>query len=176
MSLRAPSASSSEWRRSEVALAAYGSRTLPRRISEPRDTVGCMRARVVVLLVLIAGSLAWVGTRALSGNLVYYVTPTELLQQHPPAGEHLRLGGLVVPGSVHQNGDGVNFIVTDGTTRMTVVHGGGTPALFRTGIGVVLEGTFGADGAFHSDTMLIKHGEEYRPPASGETPSPALIG
>ena len=135
-----------------------------------------MRARVVVLLVLIAGSLAWVGTRGLSGNLVYYVTPTELLQQHPPAGERLRLGGQVVPGSVHQNGDGVDFIVTDGTTRMTVVHGGGTPALFRTGIGVVLEGTFGNDGAFHSDTMLIKHGEEYRPPAPGETPSPALIG
>ena len=140
-----------------------------------------MRARVVVLLVLIAGSLAWVGTRGLSGNLVYYVTPTELLQQRPPAGERLRLGGRVVPGSVHQgsvhqNDDGVDFIVTDGTTRMTVVHGGGTPALFRTGIGVVLEGTFGADGAFHSDTMLIKHGEEYRPPASGETPSPALIG
>ena len=136
-----------------------------------------MRVRVVVLLVLIVGSLAWVGTRALSGSLVYYVTPTELLQEQPPADSRLRLGGQVVPGSVHEaSGDGVAFVVTDGTTRMSVVHTGGTPALFQAGSGVVLEGTFGADGAFHSDTMLVKHGEEYRPPGPGETPGPVEVG
>lgn len=133
-----------------------------------------MRVRVVVLLVLIAGGLTWVATQALSGNLVYYVTPTELLADQPAPGEYLRLGGQVVPGSVHEVGRGVGFVVTDGTTRMTVVHTGGTPALFQTGTGVVLEGTF-ADGAFHSDTMLVKHGEEYRPPAPGHTPSPVEV-
>lgn len=133
-----------------------------------------MRVRVVVLLVLIAGGLTWVATQALSGNLVYYVTPTELVADQPAPGEYLRLGGQVVPGSVHDVGRGVGFVVTDGTTRMTVVHTGGTPALFQTGTGVVLEGTF-ADGAFHSDTMLVKHGEEYRPPAPGHTPSPVEV-
>lgn len=133
-----------------------------------------MRVRVVVLLVLIAGGLTWVATQALSGNLVYYVTPTELLADQPAPGEYLRLGGQVVPGSVHDVGEGVGFVVTDGNTRMTVVHTGGTPALFQTGTGVVLEGTF-ADGAFHSDTMLVKHGEEYRPPAPGHTPSPVEV-
>ena len=141
-----------------------------------------MRVRVVVLLVLITGSLAWVGTQALSGNLVYYVTPTELLHQHPAPNERLRLGGQVVPGSLHDVSDGVDFVVTDGTTRMTVVHTGSTPALFKSGTGVVLEGTYGTDGAFHSDNMLVKHGEEYRPPPPGETPPrrgdlmPALVG
>lgn len=135
-----------------------------------------MRVRVVVLLVLIVGSLAWVGSRAISGNLVYYVTPTELLEQQPAPGDRLRLGGQVVPGSVHEVGDGVDFVVTDGTTRMTVVHLGGVPALFRTESGVVLEGSYGADGAFHSDTMLVKHGEDYRPPEPGHTPSPAQVG
>jgi cytochrome c-type biogenesis protein CcmE len=134
-----------------------------------------VRVRVVVLLVLIAGSLAWVGTQALSGSLVYYVTPTELLQQQPAPGERLRLGGQVVPGSVHDVADGVDFVLTDGTTRMSVVHTGSTPALFKTGTGVVIEGTYGPDGAFHSDTMLVKHSEEYRPPAPGETPSPAEV-
>jgi cytochrome c-type biogenesis protein CcmE len=133
-----------------------------------------VRVRVVVLLVLIAGGLTWVATQALSGSLVYYVTPTELLADQPAPGEYLRLGGQVVPGSVHDVGRGVGFVVTDGTTRMTVVHTGGTPALFQTGTGVVLEGTF-ADGAFHSDTMLVKHGEEYRPPAPGHTPSPVEV-
>jgi hypothetical protein len=40
----------------------------------------------------------------------------------------------------------------------------------------VLEGTYGTDGAFHSDTMLIKHGEEYAPPRPGETPGPVQVG
>jgi cytochrome c-type biogenesis protein CcmE len=135
-----------------------------------------VRVRVVVLLVLTVGGLAWVGSRALSGNLVYYVTPTELLEQQPAPGERLRLGGQVLPGSVHDLEDGVDFVVTDGTTRMTVVHRGAAPAMFRTGIGVVLEGSYGADGAFHSDTMLVKHGEEYRPPTDGHTPSPVQVG
>jgi cytochrome c-type biogenesis protein CcmE len=135
-----------------------------------------VRVRVVVLLVLIAGSLAWVGSRALSGNLVYYVTPSELLEQQPAPGERLRLGGQVVPGSVDAADGEVDFVVTDGTTRMTVVHEGATPAMFRTGVGVVLEGSYGSDGAFHSDTMLVRHSEEYRPPAPGHTPSPAQVG
>ena len=135
-----------------------------------------MRLRVVILLVLIAGSLAWVGTNALSGSLVYYVTPTELLHQHPAPDERLRLGGQVVPGSVHEAAGGVDFVVTDGTTRMSVVHTGSTPAMFRTGIGVVLEGTYGGDGAFHSDTMLVKHSEQYAPPVNGASPSPFQAG
>jgi cytochrome c-type biogenesis protein CcmE len=134
-----------------------------------------VRVRVVVLLVLITGSLAWVGTQALSGNLVYYVTPTELLRQHPAPDERLRLGGRVVPGSLHDVADGVDFVVTDGITRMSVVHTGSTPSLFQSGTGVVLEGTYGMDGAFHSDNMLVKHGEEYRPPAPGETPVPDVV-
>jgi cytochrome c-type biogenesis protein CcmE len=134
-----------------------------------------VRLRVVVLLLLIVGSLAWVGTQALSGSLVYYVTPTELLHDQPQPGERLRLGGQVVPGSVHVVGNAIEFILTDGTTRMTVIHRGSTPALFRSGTGVVLEGTYGTDGAFHSDTMLVKHSEDYRPPPPGQTPSPEPV-
>jgi cytochrome c-type biogenesis protein CcmE len=134
-----------------------------------------VRVRVVILLVLIVGSLAWVASSALSRNLVYYLTPTELLQQQPPPGERVRLGGQVVPGSIHDLRDGVDFVVTDGESRMTVVHLGSTPAMFRTGTGVVLEGTYGPDGAFHSDTMLAKHAEDYRPPTPGHTPSPAPV-
>ena len=77
-----------------------------------------------------------------------------------------------MPGSLHDVSGGVDFVVTDGTTRMSVVHTGSTPSLFKSGTGVVLEGTYGTDGAFHSDNMLVKHGEQYRPPAPGETPPP----
>ena len=130
------------------------------------------RGRVVFVLAVVAASLVWVAAKGLSGSLVYYQTPTELLQQGSTAvGERVRLGGLVAPGSVRTAGATVRFIVTDGTTRMSVVDTAGVPSLFHDGKGVVLEGTYGADGAFHADTVLVKHSDCYRPPAAGQTPN-----
>jgi cytochrome c-type biogenesis protein CcmE len=132
------------------------------------------RGRVVFVMVVVGASLAWVAAQGLSGNLVYYKTPTELLNQGPSAvGDRVRLGGLVQPGSVRREGSTVTFIVTDGTTRMTVVDTAGVPSLFRDGKGVVVEGSYGNDGAFHADTVLVKHSDDYRPPAPGQTPHSA---
>jgi cytochrome c-type biogenesis protein CcmE len=58
---------------------------------------------------------------------------------------------------------------------MTVVASGAVPALFRPGQGVIVEGVYGSDGAFHADTVLVKHAEVYRPPQPGETPESAKI-
>ena len=130
------------------------------------------RGRVIVALALIAGSLGWVAFRGLTNNLVYFVTPTELLTRGT-VGERVRLGGLVDPGSVQHQGPTIQFVVTDGSTRLTVVDTGGVPSLFREGQGVVVEGVYGADGAFHADTVLVKHGDDYRPPGPGQTPTSA---
>ena len=132
------------------------------------------RGRVVVALALIAGSLGWVAFKGLSSSLVYYRTPTEVLAT-PDVGQRARLGGYVVPGSVQRDGSVVRFLVTDGTTRMTVVDTGGVPALFRDGQGVVVEGSYGRDGAFHADTVLVKHNGVYEPPKPGETPTAANL-
>ena len=130
------------------------------------------RGRLLFVLAVVGASLAWVAAKGLSGNLVYYLTPTELLKQGSSAvGDRVRLGGLVQPGSVERSGSTVRFVVTDGTTRMTVVDTGGVPSLFRDGRGVVLEGAYGRDGAFHADTVLVKHSDCYRPPAPGTTPA-----
>jgi cytochrome c-type biogenesis protein CcmE len=132
------------------------------------------RARVLFVLAVIAGSLVWVAAKGLSGNLVYYKTPTEILQKGSAlVGEQVRLGGFVIPGSVQRSGSVVRFVVTDGTTRLTVIDTGGVPALFRDGQGVVVEGSFGRDGAFHSDTVLVKHNGVYTPPPAGQTPHSA---
>ena len=50
------------------------------------------------------------------------------------------------------------------------------PSLFRAGAGVVLEGVYGGDGAFHADTVLVKHSDSYTPPAPGQTPHSASVG
>jgi len=134
------------------------------------------RGRVYISLAVIAGGLAWVAAKGLSGNLVYYRTPTEVLRQSAAlAGERFRLGGLVIPGSIERSGSITRFVVTDGTTRLTVIDTGSLPALFRDGQGVVVEGIYGQDGAFHSDTVLVKHKGVYTPPAPGETPTSANL-
>lgn len=97
----------------------------------------------------------------LSANLVYFRTPTELLTEIEPSTERLRLGGQVVEGTVSTQGETLLLIVTDGRESMTVSHDGVVPQLFAEGQGVIVEGTW--DGAmFHSDTMLIRHDEQYR--------------
>lgn len=132
------------------------------------------RGRLFVGLALIAGSLAWVGTRGLSGNLVYYRTPSEIVREGV-AGDAVRLGGQVVPGSARETADGLVFLVTDGTTRISVVSPGGAPSLFRDGQGVVVEGRYRSDGAFHAENVFVKHGAVYRAPAPGATPTTARL-
>jgi cytochrome c-type biogenesis protein CcmE len=133
-------------------------------------------ARLLIAAALVAGGLGWVAYEGLQGNLVYFRTPTEIVKLGRSAvGERVRLGGLVMPGSVRRAGQTVRFVVTDQTTRMTVVDSEGVPALFREGKGVVLEGYYGADGAFHADTVLVKHSDRYAPPEPGQTPHTANV-
>ena len=132
------------------------------------------RGRAFFAVAVIVGALGWVAAKGLTSALVYYKTPTDLLAPNASAvGERARLGGLVVPGSVQDQGTVIRFVVTDGTNHMTVVDTGGVPALFRAGQGVVVEGFLGPDGAFHADTVLVKHNGVYRPPSPGETPHAA---
>ncbi len=110
------------------------------------------RRRVLVAVGLIVASLGWVAWKGLSGNLVYFKTPTEILHDGT-VGQRIRMGGLVEPGTVSRTTHTVRFVVTDGTSHLY----------------------YGSDGAFHADTVLIKHNGVYRPPAPGETPTSANL-
>jgi cytochrome c-type biogenesis protein CcmE len=135
------------------------------------------RTRVVAALGVITVSLGWVAFKGVTGNLVYYKTPTELLSEGTSAvGQRVRLGGLVEPDSLQRSGEAVRFLLGDGTTRMTVIDTAPVPALFQEGRGVVVEGTYGADGAFHADTVIVKHSDRYSPPSPGQTPPPFEAG
>jgi cytochrome c-type biogenesis protein CcmE len=134
------------------------------------------RLRVLVLGGAVVASLGWVASNGLASNLVYYETPSDLVAKGPTgAGNRMRLGGYVVPGTVHDTQGGASFVVTDGTHEMAVTHTGGVPSMFQAGRGVVVEGFYGGDGVFHSDTVLVKHDNVYRPPAPGETPHVARV-
>lgn len=130
------------------------------------------RLRLVTCVLVVVAALGWVSVRGLTGSLVYYLTPTDVVTGHQAqVGQRIRLGGYVLPGTVdHHRGGALTFTVTDGTRAMPVVSTGPVPELFRAGQGVVLEGALGADRRFHSDTLLVKHNGEYRPPEPGQQP------
>lgn len=97
---------------------------------------------------------------SLNDSLVYFKTPTELMAQSA-SDARTRLGGQVVNGTIVATADNVSFEVTDGVEAVKVVHSGAPQELFQEGIGVVLEGVW-RDGVFRSDTMIIRHDEQYR--------------
>lgn len=116
--------------------------------------------RFVIPAALLVGVVA-VLLFTLNSNLVYFNTPTELVQDEVDTERRFRLGGQVAEATVVQTADGVTFEVTDGRYSVPVVHRGAPPQLFQEGTGVVVEGSW--DGStFRSDSMLVKHDEQYR--------------
>ena len=125
-------------------------------------------------VALIAVAVALV-LNAFQSNLVFFFSPTDVVENRAPQGRMFRIGGLVESQSVKRDGLTVRFNVTDTAKTIPVVYTGILPDLFREGKGVVAQGRLGSDGVFHADTLLVKHSSEYRPPGPGETPGPATL-
>lgn len=105
---------------------------------------------------------------ALEDSIVFFYSPTDLIEKPPPPGQRLRIGGLVEEGSVVRGqGTRVTFRVTDLATALPVAYVGLLPDLFREGQGVVAEGLL-KDGVFQADRILAKHDENYMPPEVAE--------
>jgi cytochrome c-type biogenesis protein CcmE len=121
-------------------------------------------------LVLIGGALGVLAVavalmlNAFSASIVFFNSPTDVLEKHVSRGTRIRLGGLVKSGSlVRDNGLLVRFEVTDGKSEIPVSYQGVLPDLFREGQGVVAEGALDGAGVFKADTILAKHDETYMP-------------
>jgi cytochrome c-type biogenesis protein CcmE len=125
---------------------------------------------------MIGGGLAALGVAAafvlaaFQENLVFFFTPSQVAANEAPQGRAFRVGGMVTPGSVKRQADGVTvqFVVTDTAKNVTVVYRGLLPDLFREGKGVVTQGRLGADGVFQASEVLAKHDENYMPPAAAD--------
>jgi len=133
------------------------------------------RTRRLVLAItavaISAGVLAFLAFGGIGENLVYYWSPTELQGAGDEAiGATIRLGGLVEPGTVERAADGLTlkFAVTDGAASVPIVTNNVPPAMFREGVGVVVEGTIRKDGSFETNRLLVKHDNQYRAPGDGD--------
>src|ERR1700739_2909001 len=121
-------------------------------------------------LVLIGSGLAVLAIAvalmldAFRDSIVFFNSPSDVVERHIGPGTRIRLGGLVKDGSlVRGNNLAVRFEVTDRKTDLPVAYQGVLPDLSREGQGVVAEGALNSSGVFSADTILAKHDETYMP-------------
>jgi cytochrome c-type biogenesis protein CcmE len=120
-------------------------------------------------LALIGGGLAVLAVAAvlvlsaLKDSIVFFNSPSDVVEKDIKAGTRIRLGGLVQPGTVQRKDLDARFDVTDGNKTITVTYHGILPDLFREGQGVVAEGILQSASAFTAESVLAKHDENYMP-------------
>jgi len=120
---------------------------------------------VLLALVVLIGA-ALLAIYALRNQASYFYLPEQMRDDPPAVGQAVRLGGMVAPGSLKTQADGVtvDFTVTGrDAAAVPVRYSGILPDLFVEGSGVVAEGRLGADGVFVADNLLAKHDENYVP-------------
>ena len=125
------------------------------------------RHKRAVIIAGVLGSVAVAAGLVLSAfndNLVFFFTPTQIVNNEAPQGRTFRVGGMVEEGSVVRDGLTVRFVVTDTAQKVPVTFQGVLPDLFKEGKGVVAQGQLGGDGVFAAREVLAKHDENYMPP------------
>jgi len=132
------------------------------------------RLAVVSSIILVLGSAIGLMLYALSQNIDLFYTPSEIIEgkegQIPQIGQRLRIGGMVVPGTVKRDQQtlAVSFDLVDTGPVVTVSYQGILPDLFREGQGIVATGVLTKNNHIDAHEVLAKHDEEYMPPELAE--------
>ncbi len=123
--------------------------------------------RLILAVIAFAALIGagFIAAAALREEASYFYTPTTLAKAQVEPGQAIRLGGMVLTGSIVRAADGVSisFIVQDRDAIQKVAYRGITPDLFVEGSGVVADGRIRPDGVFVADNLLAKHDENYVP-------------
>jgi cytochrome c-type biogenesis protein CcmE len=118
--------------------------------------IGSALAAVALAIALVLFSL--------KDSIVFFNSPTDLVEKHIAPGQRMRVGGLVKEGSLWRGDNlAIRFALMDSNNEVTVAYRGQLPDLFREGQGVVAEGALDTAGRFQADTILAKHDERYTP-------------
>jgi len=126
------------------------------------------RQRLFLVLFLVIGVSIAVGLvlMSLKENLNYFFAPQEVVAGEAPKGVSIRVGGMVVPGSVERATDSlkVSFVVTDNAAQIPIHFEGILPDMFAEGTGIIASGSLNDEGALMATEVLAKHDENYMPP------------
>lgn len=131
--------------------------------------MNAVRKRKMFLLLFIISILALVTglvLYALRQNISLFYTPTQIVNGEASSKHTIRLGGMVVKGSIVRASKGlaVQFKLTDFKQTVTVNYEGILPDLFCEEQGIVALGELSTDGQFKAQEVLAKHDANYMPP------------
>ena len=138
------------------------------------------RLFIIISSISLLGAAIGMMLYALQQNIDLFYTPTEILQgkelgngkigDKPQVGQRLRIGGMVVEGSVirSEHNLDVQFKLTDTGPMVTIKYTGILPDLFREGQGIVAQGVLVSADVIEATEVLAKHDEEYMPPELAE--------
>jgi cytochrome c-type biogenesis protein CcmE len=120
----------------------------------------------VLFVVLFSSAAIGLVVYALSGNINLFFPPAEIAAGNAPVGQPIRVGGMVVDGSVQRSDTSlaVRFELTDYEATVPVVYVGILPDLFGEGQGAVASGMLDDNGVLQASEVLAKHDENYMPP------------
>ncbi|MBE0456807.1 cytochrome c maturation protein CcmE [Pseudoalteromonas sp. KG3] len=131
------------------------------------------KKRLLAVTAIVFGVGATIGLvlYALQENINLFYTPSELVEgkgpnkEKPHIGQKLRIGGMVVPGSVIRDESSlqVSFKLIDTGPLVTIKYQGILPDLFREGQGIVAQGVLVEPNVIEAFEVLAKHDEEYMP-------------
>ncbi len=128
-----------------------------------------LKVSLLLIIFLIGCSILFYNLR---NNLVFFFSPSEILEKKITSMENIRLGGMVKKGSVIKKETEIGekkvqetiFIITDFEKEIAVYYIGILPDLFSEGQGVVVEGNLINENKFNARIVLAKHDENYMPP------------
>ena len=131
---------------------------------EPRAMTG-NRGKLLLGLVVLVGALSYFGFVAFQSATVYYVTVGELNARGPAEdGKMVRVSGKLVADSFTREADSTlaSFTLSDGDQTLAAQHSGVVPDLFfNEHSEIILEGTYGPDGVFESQNVIVKCPSKY---------------
>ena len=123
------------------------------------------KKRIYSILFVLLFSISGISLilYSLNSNLDYFFTPTELKDRNIPADKRIKVGGMVLSGSVERISSSISFVITDYENSIKVEYEGIVPDLFKEDSGVVVLGNL-KDKILYAEEVLAKHDENYMPP------------
>jgi len=123
------------------------------------------KRRIYSILLVLFFSISGISLilYSLNTNLDYFFTPTELRGKNIPNDKRIKVGGMVLKGSVQRSASVISFLITDYENSIKVEYDGIVPDLFKEESGVVVLG-FLENQIVYAEEVLAKHDENYMPP------------
>ena len=97
-------------------------------------------------------------------NIIFFYTPSELLENNVVLDKKLRIGGYVQKSSfVEKSLNNYEFRITDNINNLLISYKGMLPDLFREEQGIVIEGFIDKNNNIVASKVYAKHDENYMP-------------